>query len=225
MAEKKTTSLNGSVDQNIPINSSDPMGFYEWRWLIDGVEQFNIHATNDGSGVAQEQECRITGVGLFNDELSVSGLIYAVGGLANYGDLTTYGYSYFIRAVEMTDGLYVSNGTAIFDNSATFNADLNHTQGNANFDSMVRVQNNIVIGIAAPGDDALKTLALHNSATAPTNSVNLAHLFAKDIAAGRATLAMVTEEPVNADIGLASTHSGIIFWNGAKYKIPLTLVP
>jgi hypothetical protein len=86
--------------------------------------------------------------------------------------------------------------------------------GNSKFDANVLVGGDI-------GATAAKTIALSNSATAPTTTVDLCHLYSADIAAGRATLAIFTEEAVTADIGLASTHSHVIFINGVKYKLML----
>jgi hypothetical protein len=80
---------------------------------------------------------------------------------------------------------------------------------------------NYILGATTAGATAAKCLALTNSATAPTTSADLAHLYAKDIAAGRATLAYYTEEAVAVDVGLASTHSHIIWINGTKYKLML----
>jgi hypothetical protein len=86
--------------------------------------------------------------------------------------------------------------------------------GNSKFDANVLVGGDI-------GATAAKTIALSNSATAPTTTVDLCHLYSADIAVGRATLAIFTEEAVMADIGLASTHSHVIFINGVKYKLML----
>ena len=92
---------------------------------------------------------------------------------------------------------------------------------------MVTISNsgNLILGAGAAGATAAKCFALSNSATAPSASVDLAHLYAADIAAGRATLAIYAEEAVNADVGLASTHSFIVYIDGAKYKLMLVLVP
>jgi hypothetical protein len=86
--------------------------------------------------------------------------------------------------------------------------------GNSKFNA------NILVG-GAIGATAAKTIALSNSATAPTTTVDLCHLYSADIAVDRATLAIFTEEAVTADIGLASTHSHVIFINGVKYKLML----
>ncbi len=89
-----------------------------------------------------------------------------------------------------------------------------------------RFAGNVIVGPAfQAGTTANGVLALSNGATAPTTSVDLAQLSSIDIAAGRATLALTTEETVAADIALASTNSLTVFINGSKYKILLTLVP
>jgi hypothetical protein len=77
---------------------------------------------------------------------------------------------------------------------------------------------NLCIGATDAGASAAGALVLSNTATAPSASANLAHLYGADIAAGRATLATWSEEAPAADVGLASTHSYIEFINGAKYK-------
>lgn len=56
------------------------------------------------------------------------------------------------------------------------------------------------------------------------SSADLVRLGGFDIAAGRRTLNLAVEESVNADIGLASTHSLIVRINQASYKIPLIAV-
>jgi hypothetical protein len=85
---------------------------------------------------------------------------------------------------------------------------------------------NIVLGTGVlAGTSANLVLAMHNGATAPSSAVNLAQLYCADIAADRATLAVYSEEAVAADVGLASTHSFIVFLNGAKYKLMLVSVP
>ena len=83
---------------------------------------------------------------------------------------------------------------------------------------------NLIIGDTAAGSTAAGVLALSNSATAPTNSANLAQLYSVDISAGNATLGLFTETAVATDVGLASTHSLTVFINGSKYKIELVSV-
>ena len=54
------------------------------------------------------------------------------------------------------------------------------------------------MGACAAGATAAKCLALSNSATAPTTSVDLCHLYCADNGAGHATLAIYQEEVVAA---------------------------
>jgi hypothetical protein len=97
----------------------------------------------------------------------------------------------------------------------------------SSFTEYVRLNSvgSLLIGATATGTNAAKVLALTNAATAPSDSANLAQLYSADIAANRATLAIYAEEAVAADVGLASTHSFVVFINGAKYKLMLVSVP
>jgi hypothetical protein len=81
--------------------------------------------------------------------------------------------------------------------------------------------NVVLASSVAAGANASLNLVMHNSATAPTASVDLAHLYCADIAAGRATLAIYTEEAVAADVGLVSTSSLTILLNGVPHKLML----
>lgn len=116
---------------------------------------------------------------------------------------------------------YTAYGATIGDTTYAIAAPTNglHVVGEASFGD------NVLVGSNTAGANAVKVLALSNSATPPTNSVDLAQIYAADIAAGRATLALFTEEAVAADIGLVTTDSLTVFINGAKYKLGLTLVP
>ena len=87
------------------------------------------------------------------------------------------------------------------------------------------INDSLIIGATAAGATAAKCLALSNSATAPSASVDLCHLYCADNGAGRATLAIYAEEAVAVDVGLASTHSFTVFIDGAKYKLMLVSVP
>jgi hypothetical protein len=57
---------------------------------------------------------------------------------------------------------------------------------------------NLVIGATAAGTNAAKCLALSNTATAPSSSVDLCHLYCADNGAGHATLGIYAEETVQA---------------------------
>jgi hypothetical protein len=122
-------------------------------------------------------------------------------------------------AVVTTDFFTCRIGAATFAGVGPASATRNWSLG---LDGNVRVLGNIVMGTGiSAGANAVKTIALCNDATAPAASVNLAHLYAADIAAGRATLAIYAEEAVAADVALASTHSFIVFIDGVKYKLML----
>jgi hypothetical protein len=97
--------------------------------------------------------------------------------------------------------------------------------GSATLNLVITDGGNVVLGTGGvAGATAAKCLVLTNAATAPAASADLCHLYAADIAAGRATLATYCEEAVAADVALASTHSLIEFINGAKYKRMLVAV-
>jgi hypothetical protein len=82
---------------------------------------------------------------------------------------------------------------------------------------------NVLVG-GSVGATANRTVALSNSATAPTTSVDLVHLYSADITAGHASLAIYSEETVNAAVAAASTHRLPITINGTQYAILLTTV-
>lgn len=82
---------------------------------------------------------------------------------------------------------------------------------------------NVLIG-GSVGATAAKTVALSNSATAPTTSVDLVHLYSADISAGNASLAIYSEGAVNAAVAVVSTHRYPVTINGTQYAILLTTV-
>ncbi len=63
-----------------------------------------------------------------------------------------------------------------------------------------------------------------NTSLAPTSAADFVKINGVDIAAGRRTLALATEEAVAADVALASTHSLTVVINEVAYKIPLVAV-
>lgn len=80
-------------------------------------------------------------------------------------------------------------------------------------------------GTTLPGGALGGVLGLGNSGiTAPNAAADHWLMWCRDIAAGRASFAMFTEEVVNADAALVSTHSIQGQWNGSTYKIPLVFV-
>ncbi len=84
---------------------------------------------------------------------------------------------------------------------------------------------NLCLGTTAAGTSAAKVLALTNTATPPSTSTGLAHLFGASDGGGAAILGLWQETAPAADVGIASTHSGLVRWNGSVYKVALTLVP
>jgi len=86
-------------------------------------------------------------------------------------------------------------------------------------------QGNVVIGGITAGATADEVLALHNSATAPTNSADLVHFYAKDFAAaaGHCGLAIYQEDAVDADADETKfSHKLPITINGSNYYIMLS---
>jgi hypothetical protein len=83
---------------------------------------------------------------------------------------------------------------------------------------------NLLIG-GSVGATAARTLALSNAATAPSNSVDLCHLFSADTnGAGTAGLAAWQEAAPYAGIGVASTHKIPTKWNGTTLYLLATTV-
>lgn len=82
---------------------------------------------------------------------------------------------------------------------------------------------NVLVG-GSVGATAAKVVALSNAATAPTTSVDLVHLYSADISAGHASLAIYSEEVVNAAVAVASTHRLPITVNGVQYALLLSTV-
>ena len=74
------------------------------------------------------------------------------------------------------------------------------------------------VGTATFGATAANVLALTNSVTEPTTSVDLVHLYAFDRAAGAATLAIYQEDAPAANVLVASTHTVNFRVNGTLYK-------
>jgi hypothetical protein len=84
-----------------------------------------------------------------------------------------------------------------------------------------RFDDNVLIGATAAGASAAATLVLSNSATAPSASADLCHLYCADNGAGHATLAIWCEEDVVAAVGAASTEKLPILFKGVVKNIML----
>ena len=80
-------------------------------------------------------------------------------------------------------------------------------------------QNLIMGATGAPGATAQKNIVLSNAATEATTSVDLVHVYAKDISAGNCALAVYAEAAINVDPAGVSTHSVPFWYNGTAYKI------
>lgn len=80
---------------------------------------------------------------------------------------------------------------------------------------------NLVIGGTAAGTSAVKTLALSNSATAPSASTDLCHLYCADHngVAGAAALAIYQEAALVASGDKAATHEMLVTYNGTPVWI------
>jgi hypothetical protein len=78
---------------------------------------------------------------------------------------------------------------------------------------------NVGIGTTVFGATAAGVLALGGTATAPTTSVDLVHLYGEDISAGNRALAVYQESAVIAAAGIASTHKIPVKWNGTVYYL------
>jgi hypothetical protein len=78
---------------------------------------------------------------------------------------------------------------------------------------------NVIVGATAAGATATGVLALGGTATAPTTSVDLVHLYGQDISAGNRALAVYQESAVIAAAGIASTHKIPVKWNGTVYYL------
>lgn len=84
---------------------------------------------------------------------------------------------------------------------------------------------NIILGAAVCGATSNNVLGLSNAATAPTSSVDLAHLYAVDCAgAGTAALALYQEDGVRTVVAGASTNSIPVVFNGTTYYLLCTTV-
>jgi hypothetical protein len=117
---------------------------------------------------------------------------------------------------------FVANGKnnpmAWFDGSSS-NVWLGGTMANTSPVVAIQGSGNLIIGATAAGATAAKTLALTNGATDPTTSADLAHLYAKDISAGNAALAIYAETAAIVAAGIASTHKIPIYYNNAVYYL------
>lgn len=127
-----------------------------------------------------------------------------------------YDASNHLAVTVASDGATTFNATGtgaafVFSDAVTVSASITMSAGN------------LLIG-GSVGATAAKTIALSNSATAPTTTADLTHLYSADISAGNASLAIFQEQAPNAAVGVASTHRLPITINGTQYAVLLTTV-
>ena len=82
---------------------------------------------------------------------------------------------------------------------------------------------NVILGAAAAGATAAQNLALSNTATAPSASANLVHLYAVDVSAS-AVLGIYQETAPAVAASVLSTHKVQVVINGTSYFILLSNV-
>lgn len=83
---------------------------------------------------------------------------------------------------------------------------------------------NHLIDAAAVGTSGVGVLGIGNGTEPSTSPADMVQVYSVDIAAGRATLGLRTEEAIAVDASLLSTNSIVVRINGANYKIGLTAV-
>jgi hypothetical protein len=83
---------------------------------------------------------------------------------------------------------------------------------------------NVGIGMTAFGTSAAGVLGLFNGTVPSTSPADTVQLFAVDIAAGRSSLGIRTEDAVIATAAADSTHKLVVTINGTQYAIMLTTV-
>lgn len=84
----------------------------------------------------------------------------------------------------------------------------------------ITVGGNLCIGVTTAGTSAAKVLCLSNSATAPSDSADRVQLWAEDLSAGNATLAMFVETSVVTE-SVVSDRTLSVRINGTTFKICL----
>ena len=167
-------------------------------------------------------------------ETATAGLAYRIASSGHRFDVAGTNPFYILsNAVHIQSGcvLNLNNGGSILANG-NFASDFNSTgvfktsSGTNTFRGLGVFEKNVCLsGAVAAGTTAAKVLAFGNGATAPTTTVDLAQIWGRDIAAGRCSLAILTEEPVNAEgIPLVNDFSWQVQINGSTYKIPLVFV-
>jgi hypothetical protein len=128
-----------------------------------------------------------------------------------------------MRVGGTTDGLQLYYGTGYGEikgldiNAGGYN-DIRFTVS-ATPGMVLTTSGNVGIGTTDFGATAAGVLALGGTATAPTTSVDLVHLYGEDISAGNRALAVYQESAVIVAAGIASTHKIPVRWNGTTYYL------
>lgn len=112
-------------------------------------------------------------------------------------------------------GNFVSNNMSIYSDGGADNTAFNIT-----------AVGTVILGATSAGANAGKgVLALSNTATAPTGSADLAHLYSADCAgAGTAALCIYQEDGVRTAAAVLSTNSIPCMFNGTTYYLLCTTV-
>jgi len=83
-------------------------------------------------------------------------------------------------------------------------------------------ESNVIIGATAAGATAAKNLVLTNSATAPTTTADLIHLYGADISAGNAALAVYTEAALITTVDQTTNRKVPFIYNGVTVYLMAT---
>ena len=189
------------------------------RHELSGADQVRLSVLN-GTTQLNRQRSIAVGTGLTATEVQ---------GTNSYINIVAA--SGFIGAPFVTVG---NDGTLTAERALTGTANqVTVTDNGANSSVVLSLPQNIHTGASPTFAGATLTgftditgggLILTNATGSQASTADQARLGSYDIAAGRATLALGTEEPVNADVLAASTHSLWVRINGTNYKILLSNV-
>ena len=132
----------------------------------------------------------------------------------------TYFLQFFGGGTGLDPAVLWANGTHLRFGLGAFGAE--------SFTELVRITTpggNLCVGVTSAGTSGAQTLALTNTATSPSDSVDMAHLYALDAAgAGTAALALWQEYAPYAGVGVASTHKVPVVVNGTTLYLLATTV-
>jgi hypothetical protein len=235
------------IGAGLVLYAEDASGNVEEAGRINAIFTTAAHATQAGR-VDITAMGAATGVHvLSNGNVGIGttgpGSTLHVNGSFEAGDRSAYGHLFYIGTNGSNwSGLVLSPGAGrdltlgmahgkavIFINQASFViAKFDNNSGdillggtNALTSPVVTVKGtgNVGIGTTVFGATAAGVLALGGTATAPTTSVDLVHLYGEDISAGNRALAIYQESAVIVAAGIASTHKIPVRWNGTTYYL------